>query len=283
MITVEEKAFRQWNECVAAAVAEDDVGKALAMLASGCRALMPADAVFAAVYGEAMKPVSIFEDVPRKNRFDVIESYIDGAYLLDPFYRAGIDRVEAGLYHVSEVGPPGFEESEFFRRYYRESSISDEIGFLTYLDDGCFANFSLVKLEGSDAFPDEGVHRLRLVQAVVHQVLVNCWKELAPSGTSAATELHTQLEDALTHFGNSVLTHREAEVIRLYLKGHSTASITERLGISYHTVSTHRKSAYQKLDINSQGELFHLFIDSLSCFDPVEQRDPLRGYLSVSR
>jgi DNA-binding CsgD family transcriptional regulator len=78
-----------------------------------------------------------------------------------------------------------------------------------------------------------------------------------------------------------VLTARESQVLRLYLKGHSTGSIAERLDISKHTVALHRKNAYAKLDIGSQFELFHLFIDSLTCFDADEPGDPLRTYLSA--
>lgn len=283
VISVDKNAFRRWNECIAEITSNNDPGRVLGLLAEGCQAFLPADATFAAVYGEARKPVLVYDDVPLKNRVGVIDSYVDGAYLLDPFYRGGIDRVAQGLYHLRDIGPPGFKRSEFYRKYYYQSGIRDEIGFLTYLHDGCFANFSLVKMEGSNKFARKDIEKLELAQAVVHQTLINYWKRQASETVAPSSKLHSQLEVALTRFGNSVLTDREAEVIRLYLKGHSTASITERLGISYHTVSTHRKSAYQKLDINSQGELFHLFIDSLSCFDPVTQRDPLRNYLSVAK
>lgn len=78
-----------------------------------------------------------------------------------------------------------------------------------------------------------------------------------------------------------MLTGREAKVIRLYLQGHSTMSISERLDISTHTVSMHRKNACAKLDISSQFELFHMFIDSLSCYDPQAGQDPLQAYLGI--
>ncbi|MCY1250836.1 Bacterial regulatory protein, luxR family [compost metagenome] len=51
---------------------------------------------------------------------------------------------------------------------------------------------------------------------------------------------------------------REAEVIRLMLKGHSTKSIARHLGNSPETVKVHRKRIYSKLKISSQGELFSL-------------------------
>lgn len=283
MVRIDDKSLSQWSQQVAAALAQPDPDRVLEALAGGCRALLPADAILAAVYGKGIRPIPVYDDVPNRMRHEVIDTYLDVAYLLDPFYRAGIEGFEQGLYHLTEIGPPGFRESEFYRRYYHQSGISDEIGFLTYLHDGCFMNFSLVRMDGSKDFEETAIDVLRLFQPLVHQVLIGYWKVKSAESGPVSSELHAQLEAALSRFGNSVLTEREAEVIRMYLKGHSTASITERLGISYHTVSTHRKSAYHKLDINSQGELFHLFIDSLSCFDPLKQRDPLRAYLAVSR
>jgi len=281
MVTIADNALRCWNECIAESSVKPGSRGTLKLLAEGCRSLLPADAIFAAVYSKDLRPVQVYEDVPKAIRHEVIDSYLKVAYLLDPFYRAGIEGLPGGLYRLTDIGPPGFRNSEFYRVYYHQSGISDEIGFLTYLHDDCFMNFSLVRLEGSSDFEQKGIETLRLFEPVVHQHLISFWKAQSAATRSASSELHAQLEVALSRFGNSVLTGREAEVIRMYLKGHSTASITERLGISYHTVSTHRKSAYLKLDIGSQGELFHLFIDSLSCFDPVKQRDPLRAYLSV--
>jgi len=283
MVKIDDKSLSRWNQHVAEAFAHPDPDRALELLGKGCRDLLPADAVIAAVYGKGIRPIPVYDDVPNRMRHEVIDSYLDVAYLVDPFYRAGIEGVAQGLYHLTEIGPPGFRESEFYRRYYYQSGISDEIGFLTYLHDGCFMNFSLVRMDGSEDFEETAIEVLGLFQPLVHQCLIGYWKVRSAESGPVSSELHAQLEAALSRFGNSVLTDREAEVIRMYLKGHSTASITERLKISYHTVSTHRKSAYLKLDINSQGELFHLFIDSLSCFDPLKQRDPLRGYLSVRR
>ena len=49
------------------------------------------------------------------------------------------------------------------------------------------------------------------------------------------------------------LTTRELEVIRLVAQGCSYALAAGRLGVSVHTVTTHIKSAYRKLDVHSAG------------------------------
>ena len=47
-----------------------------------------------------------------------------------------------------------------------------------------------------------------------------------------------------------MLTAREADVVRLLASGCSYAEIAQRLGISAHTVASHVKNAYRKLEVH---------------------------------
>ena len=47
------------------------------------------------------------------------------------------------------------------------------------------------------------------------------------------------------------LTRREIEVLDLLARGLTYALIADRLGISEHTVTTHIKNTYRKLDVHS--------------------------------
>lgn len=53
------------------------------------------------------------------------------------------------------------------------------------------------------------------------------------------------------------LTPREKEIMKLISQGNSTNDIAEKLFISTHTVSTHRKNIWHKLEISSYAELLH--------------------------
>ena len=46
------------------------------------------------------------------------------------------------------------------------------------------------------------------------------------------------------------LTPRERDVVRLLARGCSYARIGERLGVSLHTVTSHIKNLYRKLDVH---------------------------------
>jgi len=47
------------------------------------------------------------------------------------------------------------------------------------------------------------------------------------------------------------LTFREAEVLQLLARGCTYSQVGDRLGISPHTVTSHIKSIYRKLDVHS--------------------------------
>lgn len=46
------------------------------------------------------------------------------------------------------------------------------------------------------------------------------------------------------------LTAREIEVVRLLARGCTYSQVAERLGMSAHTVTSHVKNAYRKLDVH---------------------------------
>ncbi|WP_205192310.1 response regulator transcription factor, partial [Burkholderia sp. LMG 13014] len=52
------------------------------------------------------------------------------------------------------------------------------------------------------------------------------------------------------------------DVIRLILSGRSNKEVANKLAISAETVKVHRRNIYGKLAINSQSELFSLFLNA---------------------
>ena len=66
------------------------------------------------------------------------------------------------------------------------------------------------------------------------------------------------------------------------LRGYSSQASAEKLGIAIETLRRHRKSIYRKLDVNSQADLFSLFIATLPYLDEAGVSDPLAVYMSPS-
>lgn len=97
---------------------------------------------------------------------------------------------------------------------------------------------------------------------------------LLPEG---AIGLH--IEAAFQHFGSSCLSLREAEVVRLILRGHSSKVIARMLGNSPETVKVYRKRIHTKLALGSTAELFSLFMAAL-CATPQGAGDDPLSYLT---
>ncbi len=53
------------------------------------------------------------------------------------------------------------------------------------------------------------------------------------------------------------LTERQIKILKLVSQGFSSREISEKLDISYYTVTTHIKNIYNKLQVNSRTEALH--------------------------
>ena len=230
-------------------------------------------------YRRGEKPLIVYNDLPPLEIKQQIDEFVNGAFLIEPFYRAAVDDRVSGLHRLSDLAPNGFEKTEYYRSYFKYTEIKDEIGFIVHLSADQFINISMGRLTFSQRFNRTQISLLDDITEVIETLCKLQW--VAENGVQQAAEnkLPGQLESALKHFGTAYLTDRETQVVQFFLHGHSTKSIAERLGISPETVKLHRKNSYAKLDVSSQAELFHLFIDSLASLSNYSGGDPLVGYL----
>jgi DNA-binding CsgD family transcriptional regulator len=249
------------------------------LLVSMLKTLVPFDNAVIVHYQGGEKPQVHYNDMPPLQRESQIEGFVNGAFLLDPFYRAAIDTGIGGLYRLSNLAPEGFKKTEYYRSYFKFTKIKDEIGYIVHLDNKQFINISLGRLGLVQRFNRSQLDVLEDITPIIESICNLQWSSKEKSSSNQVSQLPGQLDSALKCFGTAYLTDRETQVVQLFLHGHSTKSIAERLGISPETVKLHRKNSYAKLDVSSQAELFYLFIDSLASLTNYEGGDPLVGYL----
>ena len=249
------------------------------LLVSMLKTLVPFDNAVIVHYQGGEKPQVHYNDMPPLQRESQIEGFVNGAFLLDPFYRAAIDTGIGGLYRLSNLAPEGFKKTEYYRSYFKFTKIKDEIGYIIHLDNKQFINISLGRLGLVQRFNRSQLAILEDITPIIESICNLQWSSKEKSSSNQVSQLPGQLDSALKCFGTAYLTDRETQVVQLFLHGHSTKSIAERLGISPETVKLHRKNSYAKLDVSSQAELFYLFIDSLASLTNYEGGDPLVGYL----
>ena len=228
------------------------------------------------VYENADLPVFEFMQ-PGKHKPSSLDIFMQGAFLLDPYYVAATRENKRGFFRLRELAPDGFRRSEYYRIYYRLSGLRDECGYLVPIHDGGFINISLLKTR-SRAFTERQLVLLKEIEPMISGLCSAHWQQKATS-ERPRVKLRSQLGAALGSFGTSVLTRRESQVVNLILLGHTTRMLAKALGISPETVKLHRKHSYKKLDISTQSELFYLFIDSLMSARKYSGEDPLISYL----
>jgi DNA-binding CsgD family transcriptional regulator len=249
------------------------------LLISMLKGIVPFDNAVIAHFQEGNKPQIHYNDIPPLDRDSQIDGFVSGAFLLDPFYRAAIDRGISGLHRLSDLAPEGFKKTEYYRSYFKFTQIKDEAGYIVHLDGNQFINISIGRLSLAQRFNRTQLTILEDIAPIIESICKMQWDSKAKSDADASNQLPGQLDSALKYFGTAYLTERESQVVQLFLHGHSTKSIAGRLGISPETVKLHRKNSYAKLDVSSQAELFYLFIDSLASLTQYSSGDPLVGYL----
>ncbi|MEX5669480.1 LuxR family transcriptional regulator, partial [Pseudomonas neuropathica] len=64
--------------------------------------------------------------IPEKYRESIIDRYFSGGYLLDPFCLAVEQGLAEGFYHLEEIAPDNFFESEYYKTYYLKAGSSED-------------------------------------------------------------------------------------------------------------------------------------------------------------
>jgi len=217
-------------------------------------------------YCGTARPVDLHDDFPEGKRQIFVTDYQAGPYLLDPFYQAAVLPVAPGLYRLRDVAPDRFYQGEYFRNYYVQTGLAEEIGYFVDLPQGTMVVVSLMRAE--KPFSPKEFLALRALFPFVAAAARRHWALLHHKfGEAGKVTEHDGLQQRVAYvfgsFGDGILTPREREVAEFTLRGHSADSAGQLLGISPGTVRIHRRNIYSKLRINSQGELFSRCLDTL--------------------
>lgn len=230
-------------------------------LADGLRAIVPYDYTVIFGYVGSARPLDLYDDFPPDRRRLHVEEYQEGPYLLDPFFLASLDLREPGLKRLREIAPDRFYQGEYYRSYYAQTGLAEEIGYLIRINERLVAVVSLMRRE--KRFTSTEMRALRRAWPLVDAACRKNWQDLATTGEDSAPVMRERIAGAFNAIGEGMLTPRERQVVEHTLRGHSADAIGKLLGISSGTVRIHRRNIYSKLRISSQGELFSLFIRAI--------------------
>ena len=216
---------------------------------------VPFDSWVVLLFSSAHRPL-VFAECPGADGTpdQLFQDYLNGLYLLDPFYIASREHSRTGLFRLADVAPEHFELTEYYQRYFRLNVVADEIQFNCHLPDG---RTLCLSLGSNQRFDPQQIALLSLIQPWVLSLL----RQRLPYELHqvSAPQPPMQNED-----WGAQLTARELDVGRLMLSGCSSKEIARKLQISVETVKVHKKHMYSKLGIKSQSELFSIFLQAQS-------------------
>jgi DNA-binding CsgD family transcriptional regulator len=248
--------------CVAEAIGTDQFAP---RLIDALQQVLPFDWWMVMVYQPKSNPEMLHENFTGSWRERGLTTYVDAFFVLDPFYIMSRSLDHPEVCRLGDIAPDGFLESEYHRAHYAAGRIGDEVGYLWPLEPGVALAVSLERSQNGAAFSADDVRHLEAVQPLLYALARKHWgaSQIRPA-PAAPLEIGRLVQEAASEFGRDVLTPRECEVVKLVLRGYSTKSVSQSLGISPGTVKVHRENIYAKLGVSSQAELFNLFIASVS-------------------
>lgn len=193
----------------------------------------------------------------------LFKEYLDGFYMLDPFYLACMDDPRPGLLRLDDVAPDNFEAEQYYQRYFKLNIVKDEVQINLPLEPG---RVLILSLGARHRFSADEINLLTAITPWMLALLRQRGhaNELAEpqareaSGNTAA--LRPQVLDLAAAHVTTGLTGRELEVVHLLLSGSSSKGIALKLGISPETVKAHRRHIYSKLSVKSHLELFTILL-----------------------
>ncbi len=194
-----------------------------------------------------------------------LQDYLGGLFLLDPFFTHLRNTRRSGFFRLDEVAPDAFKRTDYYKRYFRLNVVEDEVQFVHAIDG---QNSLCLSLGSRRRFKPAEMAVLAavapwvtaLMRQRMHFEKPASAAATAPSKAPASWKL--KFEEALQGGKTAKLTARELEISHLILSGFSAKSISQKLAISAETVKVHKKHVYAKLGVESQSELFSMFLQS---------------------
>ncbi|MGI9370743.1 MAG: helix-turn-helix domain-containing protein [Ruegeria sp.] len=206
-------------------------------------------------------PEHIYDNVRQERRSEVIDRWLERAWLLDPFVVRFIGGSHAPVMVLRDVAPDRFGKTDYFGIYYKSLKLDDELGVFVTLPDGVLF-FSLGPELGKKRFSRREVKQLTEIHPIIAALCEQHFHR-SPQPNQQSLGNSVNLETVIENVCDG-LTKREIEVVQNLLRGHSSHSIALLLDVSPATVKVHRKNIYRKLGISSQSALFSIFLQSVS-------------------
>ena len=145
-------------------------------------ALVGFDYVVVFAYRGKERPIALYSTFGSEEHVIFVSLYQAGPYLLDPFYHTARER-RTGAFRMRELAPDRFFSSEYYRTYYVQTGLAEEIGFFVTVTKTCDCPFLMHRRETAQFQP-----RFRVAgraEPLVASMVRRYWSGLAIQRRSA--------------------------------------------------------------------------------------------------
>jgi len=265
-MSYQNETFRRWNEVLVEAIQSNESYNLLELIVKAIYTVADIDSISVMIYSKQEKPVCLFDNIKPSSFRGSITNYINGPYQDNPFYCAAIKQPVSGLYTLRQIASEEFWQSEHYNTFYKDTNMMDELNFLFPIDcDSTFA-ISMGRDFNHEMFGSIDTEGLKAIEPVIRLFVSKYIASTKEAGVFSleTPDTYSSLQAAIDKEYVGVLTDREREVVFLILNGCSVKESARLLDISPGTIKAHKKSIYTKLGISTQGDLFSLFVTTLS-------------------
>jgi len=174
---------------------------------------------------------------------------------------ATIDSAQATAPHVVllDLSMPGSRFTQTIEQLVRVAP-SSRVLVLTMHDDPAYLQAALqAGASGYIVKKAADIELLTAIRAVYHgRTFVDLTR---PGEEARGHEVRRVSRESPAAGHPSVLSQREAEVLRLLAQGHTNQEAADHLAVSVKTVETHRKRLSDKLGLRSRAQLFRFAVE----------------------
>lgn len=247
------------------ALGSPDFPAAFARLA---RQLLAFDNLILIVYHGEQRPAVLYREFTDPVVYLPMDSeYLGSAYLLDPFYHEHLRGGVEGVRRLVDVAPDHFSRTQYFKAYYEQTTLLDEIAVFAGLGEGMTITACFGRDRSSGVpYSEEDIQAMTACEQILTALLARHWHDYQPAVASSpsVTPLSERLRDELERKQQVRLSPRQAEVALFILRGHSSVSIGLHLDVSPQTVKVFRRQLYARCGISTQAELFAMMMPIFS-------------------
>lgn len=259
--------FFAWNSALAKVIDAVGTDKFMDSVETALSCIVGFDILMVFAYSGSEKPVCLYHNIEPARAQTVIDAYVSGPYLLDPFYGAVTDLQTQGVQSLRSLAPDRFQNSEYYRQHYALTGIRDEVGIVCRPAGWTGVVISVTRPVSASPFGSRELGKIKAAEPVIQLLAERHWGIDAAAAKADKVDVDgadDQISRNLIRMTDGILTPREIEITSLVLRGHSSGSISRHLTITEGTVKSHRKNIYQKLNVSSQSQLFAMFISQLA-------------------